>query len=639
MPVFQSTNGVEAMEIEVTVLKGKDLVAKDRNLMGKKTTSDPYVKVVFCHKPPEIPGQKKKKKDREQIVSTVAGKTKTVMKDLNPEWNETFKGSFPGTCLSGACEPHIKLEIYDYDKVGADDAMGTVTIPIPVDPPKKMNSTEWYDIPASSAKNAKGQLEIKLKSTIYKATSLIKGNSFLLESNKIRVGLAWDLVKGKAVDLDAACVALDNKGNVMMDDSVYYGNLTNMTKSITHSGDVVDGDKEGEDESIKFELDKVPKELLCLYIILTVATPKRFLNFVTSARVTIVDENHPEQGAMCEFCPTSHIGSDDATAMYLVRIARDGKKKWRVQPIEDTHPTARDFGSLIPYIKSYTKDLIPKINIDPTERVSVMRKGGSTRLQDYCPGGKVPKSLTFGLSWDVTAATREKEEEKIDLDASAICLGPDLELVDKVWFKQLESLDGAIKHMGDCRTGEAGGDDEQMVIDLKKVDENTSFIGFVINSYSGQELDDVQKASCHLFDSETGMDICTHAISDCKFLDGHTALVVCVLYRAPGKGKKKAKGGDEWCMRVISEAAMGKTVKDNVDELQNFLQENSMGAPPAQGPDEAEVVEAAGMPEEVALEGGEEGGEAKPRRKSTKKKEEKTGDGEKKKVKKTKSKD
>jgi hypothetical protein len=35
---------------------------------------------------------------------------------------------------------------------------------------------------------------------------------------------------------------------------------------------------------------------------------------------------------------------------------------------EDMHPTARDFGSLIPYIKSYSRNLIP--DIDPGERVA-----------------------------------------------------------------------------------------------------------------------------------------------------------------------------------------------------------------------------------------------------------------------------
>lgn len=43
--------------------------------------------------------------------------------------------------------------------------------------------------------------------------------------------------------------------------------------------------------------------------------------------------------------------------------------------------TARDFGTLIPEIKGYSRDLVPGIQINPTERVAIMRKGGAVCLQ------------------------------------------------------------------------------------------------------------------------------------------------------------------------------------------------------------------------------------------------------------------
>jgi len=259
-----------------------------------------------------------------------------------------------------------------------------------------------------------------------------------------------------------------------------------------------------------------------------------------------------------------------------------------VSPIEDTHPTARDFGSLIPHIKSYSRDLVPNIVVDPTERVAILRKGGNVRLRDYCVGHHVPSKITFGLAWDVTNGVN------IDLDASAICLDQGLNLVDKVWFRQLQSQDGSIFHHGDEREGDEVGDDEKMDIQLDKVSEFIHYIGFVINSYSGQELDDVDKASCHLFDPHTHTDLATYAMTNSHAVDGHTALVVACLYRHPQRPR-------EWNLCIISEAAQGTMVQDNVDELQNYLRRHPPHATLLEE-EEEEIVVDAEMPAFVPLE-------------------------------------
>jgi len=486
MPVYTSSNGVEGMELKVTIMKGEGLAAKDRNLMGQRTTSDPYCVVFLETSTPGARAGSKPKVSQKQI-----GKTKTVMKNLSPTWDETWKMTLPCSVLQDPKNPPTLIcKLYDYDKGTDDDEMGTVKIPLSIDPPKNQNTKEWYEIPKKSANNAKGKLQVGIKTVLQRSTEIKRGNAFPVPSERIRVGLAWDLVKGKAVDLDAACVALDNKGRIDMENSVYYGNLENPNKSITHSGDSRDGNAEGEDESMSFRFDKIPPKIVALYIVLCVATPKRFLSNIESARITIVDESKKGSDApVAVFQPSRHIDSGDATTLFLVRMARKGgsveSNEWILQPIEDTHPTARDFGSLIPYFKSYTKDLIPKIEVDPTERVSIMRKGGTIQVKDFCPEGKLPERVTFGLSWDMGHASKDKKEEKIDLDASAICMDADLQCVDKVWFKHLTSDDGSIKHGGDERRGDKGGDDERIYVELAKVSKKVQYIGFVVNSYSG----------------------------------------------------------------------------------------------------------------------------------------------------------
>ena len=78
----------------------------------------------------------------------------------------------------------------------------------------------------------------------------------------------------------------------------------------------------------------------------------------------------------------------------------------------------------------------------------------------------------------------------IDLDASAIMLGAKLEPKDLVFFGKLRSSDGSIRHAGDEREGDEEGDDERILIDLGRVHESVHYIGIVVNSYSGQELND-----------------------------------------------------------------------------------------------------------------------------------------------------
>jgi len=147
--------------------------------------------------------------------------------------------------------------------------------------------------------------------------------------------------------------------------------------------------------------------------------------------------------------------------------------------------------------------------------------------------------------------------------------------LDLVYFGKLASSDGAIRHGGDEREGDEKGDDEKIFLQLGRIHPAVKYIGFVINSYSGQELDDVKDASCHLFDHSTCRDLASFRLTNCKMLDKHTALVLGMLFR----------DGPEWGFEIISEAAQGRTAVDNVDELQNFIKRRPNTAlPPARLP-------------------------------------------------------
>jgi len=220
--------------------------------------------------------------------------------------------------------------------------------------------------------------------------------------------------------------------------------------------------------------------------------------------------------------------------------------------------SARDFGTLIPEIKGYSRDICPGIVINPRERIAILRNGEAIRVKDYGKGASLDQKLVFGLAWEITNG------KNIDLDASAICLDSALNLVEIISFNHLRSNDGSIQHGGDEREGDEIGDDEKIFINLGRIQSNVQYVAFVINSYSGQELDDISKASCHLFNANTKMDLARYQISNDRSLDKHTGLLMACLYREPN---------DEWYLRIMGKAAQGLVAAKLVDNLQRYLRD------------------------------------------------------------------
>lgn len=579
---------LSGLDIIVTIAQGRNLVAKDRALLSRRrTTSDPYVKVSLGD--PSGP-------------TALIGETAVISKNCeNPVWNATFRKS----CTADEARRYLSSSfssllvwcvIYDSDGVSADDPMGVV--PFPLLTTENQDELVWYPVtpgpsghPQLHCHNATGELQVRVRVQGRPVRDLARGTQLSIHPSAVRIGLAWDVQQaGGAVDLDAAVVAVDRSGKVDARETVYYGNLHNPNRSIAHSGDDTTGHGGGDDETVLVNLQQVPSHIIALYLLLTVATPGKTLGQVTSAVVQVTDTTTHE--ALCRSMPAQEAASSqENTALVMLRMSRTKNdatthdEQWLLTPIQEGFPYARDWGSLIPELKGYTRDLIPNISIDPTERMALLRKGGVVRVTDYLPGHKVPTWLTFGLAWDVTDGVN------IDLDASAILLDGDLNDVDTVWFRHLQSKDGSIQHSGDEREGDEAGDDEKIKVNLNRVSKNVRYIGFVLNSFSGQELDDVSKASCHLFDAETYVEVAKYSLTDTHELDKHTALLVACLFRE--------QDGDDWRLWILSQPRQGKTVQDNIPDMVDYLRNHTAPAvtPSIGVEDEDEIVVA--MPSEM----------------------------------------
>ena len=141
-----------------------------------------------------------------------------------------------------------------------------------------------------------------------------------------------------------------------------------------------------------------------------------------------------------------------------------------------------------------------------------------------------------------------------------VCFDANANEVEVVNFSRLKSSNGAMRHLGDEREGDAVGDDESIQFDLARIPKRAAYLCFVINSFSGQELNDVKDARCRLYNSNTLDVACEIDMTADKRLDC-TALLMCIIFRK----------GLDWYMHAVEEPANGRTAKDNVDEFQDYL--------------------------------------------------------------------
>ncbi|MEU3217083.1 TerD family protein [Streptomyces sp. NPDC006971] len=151
--------------------------------------------------------------------------------------------------------------------------------------------------------------------------------------------------------------------------------------------------------------------------------------------------------------------------------------------------------------------------------------------------------VTVGLGWDA----RPAGGADFDLDASAIICGPDQKAVSDqhfVFYNNLVGPDGAVRHTGDNTTGEGEGDDEQILVDLDRLDENTGQIVFIVSIHDaqnrGQNFGQVEDAYIRVVDNLTGREMCRYELS--YDAAGETAMVFGALYRRGGEWKFRAIG-------------------------------------------------------------------------------------------------
>ena len=139
------------------------------------------------------------------------------------------------------------------------------------------------------------------------AVNLSKGQKVdLTKTNpgltKVVVGLGWDTNKydgGQEFDLDSAAFLTDASGKVSSDlDFVFFNNLVHPSKAVTHLGDNLTGEGDGDDEQLKLDLALMPANVEKISFSVTIHDAEaRAQNFgqISNAFIRILNEETGEE--------------------------------------------------------------------------------------------------------------------------------------------------------------------------------------------------------------------------------------------------------------------------------------------------------------------------------------------------------
>ena len=153
--------------------------------------------------------------------------------------------------------------------------------------------------------------------------------------------------------------------------------------------------------------------------------------------------------------------------------------------------------------------------------------------------------LTVGLGWDPA----ETDGEKFDLDATACMLGENRKVPREeffVFYNNPRSADGACESAGDDRTGcnPKAGDNEQITVDLTKVDPQIGSIVFSASIYDAekrkQNFGRVRNSYIRICDTTTGEELCKYELCDDFSIE--TAIEFGQLCLRDGEWKFEATG-------------------------------------------------------------------------------------------------
>jgi len=174
-----------------------------------------------------------------------------------------------------------------------------------------------------------------------------------------------------------------------------------------------------------------------------------------------------------------------------------------------------------------------------------LQKGGRISLTKEAP---TLKKVHVGLGWD----ERATDGAEFDLDASAFLLNDQGKVradSDFIFYNQLESIEGSVKHTGDNRTGAGEGDDEVLLLDLDRIPQEVNKIAFTVTIHDAerrsQNFGQVTNAFIRLVNAENDEEVVRYDLTEDSSVE--TALIFGEIYRH----------NDEWRFSAVGQGYAG----------------------------------------------------------------------------------
>lgn len=150
-----------------------------------------------------------------------------------------------------------------------------------------------------------------------------------------------------------------------------------------------------------------------------------------------------------------------------------------------------------------------------SQKQSHLLKDQEVNLTELNPG---LHRAVVGLGWNVP----EKDHGfDVDMDASAFLLNRDNRVRhdgDFVFYNNLETEAGVVRHLGDNTTGEGGGDKERIEVNLDAVPYDVEKITFCATLHNAQERGQtfgiVKNAYIRILDQDSGAELARFDLSE-----------------------------------------------------------------------------------------------------------------------------
>jgi len=172
------------------------------------------------------------------------------------------------------------------------------------------------------------------------------------------------------------------------------------------------------------------------------------------------------------------------------------------------------------------------INLSKNSRISLEKNG--IDLKEITVGldwGSIKRKTFFGLS---------SIDEAVDLDGSVTLFDKNKNEIETIYYNNLKSKNGAIKHSGDDRVGDSGADNkdnEVISINLERIDASVDTIFFYLNSYKQQDFASIPYSKIRIIEGKHHNPKNVFAnfnLSADTAFSGHVSMLMAKLKRTQG---------------------------------------------------------------------------------------------------------